>query len=177
MSNNSNRSPGDSKPGPVAALIPFRHGSALTSDTVPAGRAGRLDKPAATRRHRLSAGGESRPARAARTSAAPVHQRSAGVPFWCPPSVTMPRPVVATLFLRIVVRPARLERATSWFVVVSRRFYPVRPRATKIRRLSDLRRTSHQPSPFIHLHLTPSSQGVVSQSTSANSSDAPRSQQ
>ncbi len=74
------RGPSDAKPWAVAALIPCGHGSALASAPVSSCRAGRLDQPAAARRHRLSAGGEPRPTRTARPSAAPVHQRSAHPP-------------------------------------------------------------------------------------------------
>ena len=41
--------------------------------------------------------------------------------------------------LRKVARPAGLEPATSWFVAVARTISRQRPRAMKIRRLSDLR--------------------------------------
>jgi len=76
-----------------------------------------------------------------------------------------------------LVRPAGLEPATSWFAVVNRMMYRVRPKAMKIRPLSDLRGVSCPASTFIDLHLTSSSQGVTSQSTSQpNSLRRPRSE-
>jgi hypothetical protein len=62
--------------------------------------------------------------------------------------------------------PARLEPATSWFVVVVRKIDQGRFRTTKIRWISDLSPNDHQASNFVYLDITASVDGVASQSAS-----------
>jgi hypothetical protein len=62
-----------------------------------------------------------------------------------------------------VARPAGLEPATSWFVVVALMIYRRRPMAMKIPRLNNLGTAGNRPSTTITHRRSPSLGGVVSQ--------------
>jgi hypothetical protein len=67
---------------------------------------------------------------------------------------------------RDMVRPARLERATSWFVVVTRKIDQIRLRTMKIHAISDLQESPHSPSTANARHKTACLGGVASQAAS-----------
>jgi hypothetical protein len=65
-----------------------------------------------------------------------------------------------------VVRPARLERATSWFVVVARRIHRRRPMKMMVNEISDLGGLAYPRSTSVEAHRSAQFWTVASQSAS-----------
>jgi hypothetical protein len=68
-----------------------------------------------------------------------------------------------------MARPAGLEPATSWFVVVTRTINRKRRSAMKILRINDLWRTLDRPSIAVNKRRKASFEGVTSQTPSQHS--------